>query len=196
MEHDEELLTFQRFMLAFDTPAFLRRAQQVAGEWTHLVACCRRERERRLEIPRLRLAQLWEGVPPGSPLRERCAPEATWQELERLYLEWSPTLRTAPPRAHNATDATGLMTAVRNAFARFNRKWRAFVDGVDLAPVNRARESYNKYYVREKECAVRSSRTAREGFTPLVPATTADLLAEAPLLPELSFGPPEAGEHR
>jgi hypothetical protein len=51
-----------------------------------------------------------------------------------------------------------------------------------LGEVNRLRAGYNQYYVLEKECMVRSANIAREGFRPLPPATTADLLALFPLV--------------
>ena len=53
---------------------------------------------------------------------------------------------------------------------------------VDLARVNQLRDGYNRYYVLEKECAVRSPKVARQGFRPLPPLTTADLAAELPPL--------------
>ena len=56
------------------------------------------------------------------------------------------------------------------------------MEGVDLEPVNRLRDGYNRYYVLEKECALRSTRTAQDQFVPLPPATTADLFDRFPLL--------------
>jgi hypothetical protein len=66
---------------------------------------------------------------------------------------------------------------------RFNGEWELFLRGLDLTPINRLREGYNRYYVIEKECAVRSVRTAREGFEPLPPVTTDDLRRMFPPLP-------------
>ena len=54
---------------------------------------------------------------------------------------------------------------------------------MDLSAVNELRKGYNRYYVLEKECAVRSARIARQGFAPLPPLTTGDLVAQFPLLP-------------
>jgi hypothetical protein len=58
-----------------------------------------------------------------------------------------------------------------------------FLANVDLTAVNELREGYNRYYVLEKECAVRSARIARQGFTPLPPLTHDELMSQFPLLP-------------
>jgi hypothetical protein len=51
-----------------------------------------------------------------------------------------------------------------------------------LNQVNDLRDGYNRYYVLEKECAVRSFRLARQGFCPLEPLTVEDITALFPLL--------------
>jgi hypothetical protein len=66
---------------------------------------------------------------------------------------------------------------------RFNQRWRKFLPTVDLTAVNRLREDYNRYYLLEKECAVRSSVVARRGYSPLQPVTVDDLADVLPLLP-------------
>ena len=68
-------------------------------------------------------------------------------------------------------------------FTFFNRRWRQFLDAVDLRPINELRDGYNRYYVLEKEFAVRSARVARHGFVPLAPLTAAALFELLPLLP-------------
>jgi hypothetical protein len=69
------------------------------------------------------------------------------------------------------------------ALERFNRRWEAFLPTVDLTSLNRLREGYNRYYLLEKECAVRSVVVARRGFSPLPPLTQTDLAALLPCLP-------------
>jgi hypothetical protein len=66
---------------------------------------------------------------------------------------------------------------------RFNRRWLEFLRGVDVGPVNELRDGYNRYYLLEKECALRSPRLARQGFTRLEPLTVAELTALLPPLP-------------
>jgi hypothetical protein len=75
-----------------------------------------------------------------------------------------------------------------HSLQRFNRRWQEFLPTVDLTRVNDLRAGYNRYYVLEKECAVRSAALARRGFTPLEPFTTDQLFALMPLLPVPQLG--------
>lgn len=68
---------------------------------------------------------------------------------------------------------------------RFNRRWTHYLRRLDLAPLNRLREDYNRYYVLEKECALRSARLARIGFVPLQPVTRQEFQELLPRLPQL-----------
>ena len=54
---------------------------------------------------------------------------------------------------------------------------------LDLSGINELRDGYNRYYVLEKEFAVRSARVARHGFVPLEPVTSGVLFELLPLLP-------------
>ncbi|MGE5192140.1 MAG: hypothetical protein ACM3U2_06515 [Deltaproteobacteria bacterium] len=169
-------------LLAFDSPAFIRRAMQVEAAWDALVAVCRRERERLLEMPRMRLARFlalsrsWPAA--GSAL---CRAEDL-AYLKELHADWQPRLRTAmnPPRMESVL-ARALADLARS-FLRFNRRWRAFLGELDLRPINQLREGYNRYYLLEKECALRSARLAREGFVPLPPVRIESLIELFPLL--------------
>ena len=64
----------------------------------------------------------------------------------------------------------------------FNRRWLEHVRGLDLGPLNALRADYNRYYLLEKECAVRSPFIARQGWQPLPPLTLQTLLAVLPPL--------------
>jgi hypothetical protein len=55
--------------------------------------------------------------------------------------------------------------------------------GLDLRSANLLRDRYNQFYVLEKECALGSSRLARQGFQRLNPLGPEDLLKILPLLP-------------
>lgn len=181
MQVDEELLTFQRFMLAFDTPAYLRRARQVEAEWEHLLALCARERERQLSLPRLRLAQLIVGTRAVDHAERLPVHEADRCRLIELYHHWQPKLRTRIPISEGPA-AVRLAERLIESFAAFNRRWEKWLREVDLGPVNRHRDGYNRYYVLEKECAIRSERSAREGFEPLPMVTVDDLFSRFPRL--------------
>lgn len=75
------------------------------------------------------------------------------------------------------------MRELHESLEHFNQHWRAFLTGVDVTAVNDLRDKYNRYYVLEKECAVRSARVARQGFVRMEPLTIEDLAAQFPLLP-------------
>jgi hypothetical protein len=66
---------------------------------------------------------------------------------------------------------------------QFNTYWRATAAAANLIPINQRREAYNRWYLLEKECAIGSARLAAQGFQPLAPLTTADILAHLPELP-------------
>jgi hypothetical protein len=65
----------------------------------------------------------------------------------------------------------------------FNRRWEEFLQTIDLTRVNELRAGYNRYYLLEKECALRSARLARQGFSRLEPLTVHELAALLPPLP-------------
>src|SRR5262245_1308193 len=171
-----------QMLLSFDAPAFVRRAMQVEAAWEALLAVCLRERERLLEMPRLRLARfqaLCNSRAPGSG--RNCHPDEL-AYLEQLHDEWQPRLRSAVKPARSEVDVRRALAELSHSFQRFNLHWLVFVRELDLSPVNRLREGYNRYYLLEKECALRSARLAREGFVPLKPLRIDDLLERFPLL--------------
>lgn len=180
---DESGEVFKRFLSQYDAPAYIRRARGVQAAFEQLLEHCRRRRAEWLEIVRLRIGMLhalagnWENLRPFLADEEQL-------DILRYHL----AALAAPLRApHEATDsARALRRALQElheSLERFNQRWQTFLAGVDLAAVNELREGYNRYYVLEKECAVRSARIARQGFTPLPPLTTEELAAHFPLLP-------------
>ena len=119
----------------------------------------------------------------GSALRPLLRNDQQIEILRQLDLKLDPKLRLL----EDATRSRGrLRRALRELVTdleKFNRRWQEFLTGVDLAPVNKLRADYNRYYLLEKECAVRSARLARQGFVPLAPLTLTDLEAALPFLP-------------
>jgi hypothetical protein len=79
-----------------------------------------------------------------------------------------------------ATEKAALRQFLESA-ERFNRKWQAYIDGLDLEPVNKPRRDYNQFYVLEKSCAFASEKIA-EGFEPLALIDCAYLFARFPFL--------------
>ena len=179
---DNELKVFQQIIAGFETPAFLRRARCVEDAWQVLVEQCRRQRESWLEVPRLRLATLaalagdWATL---APLLDR---DESLPHLRQFFDEWQPKLRRPLRRTTSQRKLSAAMEQMNASFARFNQRWEPYIAGIDLREINRLRAGYNQYYVLEKECMVRSAKVAHEGFRPLAPASTADLLAIFPLV--------------
>jgi len=169
-------------LLAFDAPAFVRRALAVEAAWNGLLEMCRRERVRLLELPRIRLGRFltllrsW----PADPFAI-CRPDDL-AYLETLYQEWKPGLRSRVPPARSAAQIAGALAELASSFDRFNRRMKKYLSGIDLEPINRIRDGYNRYYVLEKECALHSARLAHQGFVPLSLVRREDLLAKFPLL--------------
>lgn len=79
-----------------------------------------------------------------------------------------------------ASDKAALRRFLESA-ERFNRNWRAYIDGLDLEPVNRPRRDFNQFYVLERACAFGSERIT-DGFEPLGMIDRAYLDARFPLL--------------
>ena len=64
-------------------------------------------------------------------------------------------------RAHVRPSSSGrvlqrALGELKESIERFNRRWQEFLHQVDLTHVNRLRDGYNRYYLLEKECAVRT----------------------------------------
>jgi hypothetical protein len=173
----------RQIMGYFDGPAFVRRGRAVEAVWEGIVGRCRRERDDWLRIPRIRLAKL-HALAGGWPAVERLlADPDDVRRLEKLFLRWNPRLRVPVARTRSLRSLVAAVDQLGVAFERFNRRWARFLAEFDLSGVNDLRAGYNRHYVFEKECALRSPLLAREGFRPLPPATVDDLFELFPLLP-------------
>jgi hypothetical protein len=178
---DEDRI-FQQLVVTFDTPAFLRRARNVEDAWEQLLDRCRRQREEWLKFPKLRLATVFALAGTDDKLREYLNCEDA-DSLVALRNEWQPRLRITLPPAHTPQQLRAALQQLATSFERFNRRWDEFVRALDLEDINRLREGYNRFYVLEKECALRSAKVARAGFVPLPPATIQDVFMQYQLLP-------------
>ena len=130
---------------------------------------------------RIRLGTLHALAGGWERLRRFVANEDT-ERLRELYDELSPQLRVP-------VEPTTSSRLIRNALAElcdslelFNRRWSAYLATMDLKEINELRDGYNRYYLLERECAVGSSRLARQQFKRLPPVTVEELLALFPLL--------------
>src|SRR5262249_22228531 len=102
--------------------------------------------------------------------------------LEELSIAVEPRLRQSIEPTTSVSKLQQALASLRESIDYFNRRWERFLPTIDLQPINDLRDGYNRYYLLEKECALRSPRLARQGYCPLPPLTTLDL---ARLLPPL-----------
>ena len=183
-EHDEPMplevadAETREMLGLFDVPAYARRGQDLDHAIARLHARCDRERSALLEMVHLRLRQWaaaatgpddWRGVfaAPVAPL---------WPATGAEPPTWA--ARPETPRRRRAI-ARDLVSSLQ----RFNRRWSAAFDALDLDPLNRLVDGYNRYYLLEKECAFGSARLARHRFTPREPLSRDEIWAQHPELP-------------
>jgi hypothetical protein len=169
-----------------DVPAYLRRAQRVEAERNKIgrqVHALRRQATFQL---RLHL-KVWNRLTLDHAVLRNimsiAAKNAIIDLNRTLFVENESV--SAPASVGWAIGARRKWRSLRLSLADFNRRWPAIVSGISLDEINQAIEGYNRFYVFEKECAVRSLHTASMGFTPLPAFTHAELLADFPTLPEL-----------
>jgi hypothetical protein len=180
---DDAIHLFKQFVAHYDAPAFMRRARRVQEAFEDLVRQCRQQRDEWLEPVALRLRTL------GALLRDWSALGPVLRDGEQLHaLEGLDA--TLGPCHHPELESSASLRTLRQALRRlhegiecFNRRWQEFLGKVDLAPVNALRDGYNRYYLLEKECALRSARIARQGFRRLEPVTVEELSRLLPPLP-------------
>ncbi len=175
--------TVKEFMAQFDAPAYVRRARRVDEEWEGLLAQCRRQREEWLPMVRVRLATLHGLAGRWERLLPLLADEEEVESLRKLHDELRPELRLPVPRTESVWALRRALAELAESLERFNRRWWGYLGTVNLTAVNAARDGYNRWYVLEKECALRSARLARQGFQPLAPLTLDAVIAALPLLP-------------
>lgn len=192
----EDRQVIQRVMGNYDAPAFVRRAQRVHEALEHLLARCRQERDQRLTMPRLRLGILGALAGNWRRLRPMLANDKQIGLLRELEIELSPRLRVRVEPTLSERKLRGALLALRESLESFNRRWQGYLATVDLAPVNEAREGYNRYYLLEKECALGSPRLARQGFQSLLPFTLNVLKTLLPVLPIPELGISRRVSHR
>ena len=162
----------------FDVPAFARRGQDLEYTLARLHARCDRERSAMLEMVRLRLRQ-WSALATGPddwspPFAAPVAP--LWPPAGSDPPAWA--ARPGPGSRRRAV-ARDLVASLE----RFNRRWARFLGEIDLGPINRLVDHYNRYYLLEKECVLGSSRLASRHFVPREPLTREALRASFPELP-------------
>jgi hypothetical protein len=171
----------QLFAAHYDVPAYVRRARRVQDAFEQLIARCRQQREEWLAPVRLRLGTLKAQAGDWSTLRFVLGHEQL-SALAQLHNALEPRLRVPVEATSSRRILRRAVDDLQASLDRFNGRWRTFLEEVDLTGLNRLREDYNRYYLLEKECALRSPRLARIGFQRLEPVTVAEFAALFPLL--------------
>ncbi len=191
-EADHEYRLAQYLQARFDAPAYIRRAQQVQEALAALLGRCRKQRQQWLKEGKWVLQDLaaiassWDDL--SSWLPDGTDPDSFPRLAQTL--EAQVVFRPGPASTRKLLRA---LTRLAEWLEAFNRRWHSFLLKLDLHPLNNLRDSYNRYYVLEKECALRSARLARLGFQPLEPLTVDELLRHFPLLPKLGLVGQHAG---
>jgi hypothetical protein len=180
---DDSQNAYKEFIAIYGAPAFVRRAREVEDALAQLLQRCRRQRDEWLLMVRLNLGILRGMAGEWSALRPVVASDDDLTILDRLHQELKPVLRSTVDVTSSQRRLRNVLREVCESLESFNRRWHAWVPTLDLTRVNELREGYNRYYLLEKECALRSARVAREGFVRLEPLTLDDVRTLLPLLP-------------
>ena len=162
----------------FDVPAFARRGQDLEYSLIRIRSRSRRARAGMLDMVRLRLRQ-WASAA-NSPGTDSLIFASSIAEL------WPLTEADPPKWAVRSASRWRLRAIARDLIAsveRFNRRWLEHLDGLNLDPINRQVDDYNRYYLLEKECSLGSARLAARNFVPKTHVSLDDLRGELPPLP-------------
>jgi hypothetical protein len=180
---DDEYALFRQLAAQYGPPAYVRRAVDVEAAFEDLLDRCRCQRDEWLAMVRIRLATVRDLAGKWESLRPLLADDEQLALLRGLDAELGPRLTVPVQPSSSVRVLRRALSELAESVERFNRRWRAYLAKVDVSQVNALRDGYNRYYLVEKECAMRSARLARQGFRRLEPLTVGDLLALLPLLP-------------
>jgi hypothetical protein len=180
---DDDRHSVKRFLAHYDAPAYVRRARQLEQAFESLLSRCRQQREEALRMVRMRLRALRALAGDWNAFRPWLKDEQQISILRDLPTLLEPQLCLSPGPSSSSRALRRALQELCGSIDHFNRRWQEFLHSVDRAPVNELRDGYNRYYLLEKECALRSARLARQGFQRLQPLTVDELTAHLPLLP-------------
>ena len=178
---ERQLLT--RLVAQYGAPAYVRRARQVQDALDDLIEHCGRQRNEKLTMVRSRLAVLFALAGDWVRIRPLVVDDDQVNHLQEMYASLGPTLRLSIEPTSSRRALARALAELAESIERFNRAWQAFICAVDLIGINKLREEYNRHYLLEKECALRSARLARLGFSKLDPLTVEELAQLFPALP-------------
>jgi hypothetical protein len=181
--HNDERKIFQQFLGHHGGPAFARRARNVQAAYDAIVELCRRQRDELLAFVRLRLGTLFALAGSSSALEAILESPDQVRNLDALHADLQPQLRLPVQPTTSGRVLRAALAELRETIGRFNQRWLAFVQHLDLRELNALRDGYNRFYLMEKECALGSARVARQGFRKLDSLGPDDFLKLLPVLP-------------
>lgn len=182
IESDAITRGVKTLMGMFDTPSFLRRAGRVNDAIDAVRRKCQAQREEWLHGVRLRL-RAWHAVASKQlDVANRLPPDASRAIL--AIVDEVGESATSPLLLAVGKPSTVWNDLVESV-ERFNARWTRFVNSVDAQAANALIDGYNRNYLFEKECALRSARAAMRGYRPIERITIDWLLREFPALPTL-----------
>jgi len=162
-----------------EEPAFIERARAPQAALDALLHTCEAKRGEMLKWPRFHLSVLAHQIHHDwSRLSSLFAVPESVAMLEALHASMH---ISSPVQANWFESDSAALRRFWESAERFNRSWRAYIDGLDLEPVNKPRRDFNQFYVLEKACAFGSEGVA-EGFEPLGMIDSVYLYERFPLL--------------
>ena len=165
-------------------PAYVRRARQLEEAFEQFLNRCRQQREELLCMVRTRIGALQALAGEWAVLRPWLREENQVGLLRDLHTLLRPRPCWSPrPTSSCAGTAASALQELCVSVEYFNRRWQVFLQTVDRDAVDESRDAYNRYYLLEKECALRSARLARQGFYRQPSLTVEELAALLPPLP-------------
>jgi hypothetical protein len=179
---DDDGRVFNQLLAQYGAPAYIRRARQVEDAFDQLVNGCARQRREWLKIARSRLSAICSMTDNNNALLPLLANGSQLLTIGHLCSQLDVALieREGHPSVRSLRRQ---LQELSMSIVRFNKRWQTYLEGLDLNGINQLRDAYNRYYLLEKECAIRSARLARRYYRPLEPVTADQLLAMFPLLP-------------
>jgi hypothetical protein len=166
----------------YDAPAFVRRDRRVSEAFEGLLDRCQRQRDEWLDMVRIRIGALCALAGDWGSLAPLLADEEQLHILRQLHVTLEPELRVPIEPTSSLRILRQALRELIDSLECFNRRWRQLLQEIDLTEVNALREGYNRYYLLEKECALRSARLARQWFQPFASVTREELAARFPVL--------------
>jgi hypothetical protein len=168
-----------------EEPAFIARARAPQIALDALLHACNAKREELLQWPGFHLSVLAHQI--GNDWSRLGSLLADAQSVTMFAAMHTSMHSNKPVQANRLGSDKAALHRFLESAERFNRNWRAYVDGLDLEPTNKPRREFNQFYVLEKVCAFGSEKVT-EGFEPLAMIDRAYLFERFPLftLPSLA----------